>query len=291
VIGPDDEHVHPPAGAAFGESVTFAWGDLGRDLYGSARLGLGADGTASALALLFADGRPAAVGAAGGEAIEAPTWERLAAGGVTVTVEEPLRAWTATFDAAEGGFDLRFEALSPPLEVALGGTEGYEQLCRVTGTVRVGDATHEIETRGQRGHAWGASDWKGLELSRAVGAWWDDERAITLAAVRPAGAKGHEAEEVAAWFVTPGDEDADAALVSIEEARLSTAYDGAGHQRRAGLELWPDAEATFPLRAAGEVVCGTSLELGRLRLDASFFRWRMGGREGVGRYDVLRRAS
>jgi hypothetical protein len=38
-------------------------------------------------------------------------------------------------------------------------------------------------------------------------------------------------------------------------------------------------------------VCGTSLELGRLRLDAAFFRWRMGGREGIGRYDVLRRAT
>ena len=30
-------------------------------------------------------------------------------------------------------------------------------------------------------------------------------------------------------------------------------------------------------------------DLGRLRLDCSFFRWRLDGREGVGRYDILRR--
>ena len=70
--------------------------------------------------------------------------------------------------------------------------------------------------------------------------------------------------------------------------RLSTTYDGDGRQRRAGLELWVDEDGC-PRRAAGEVVCGTSLDLGRLRLDCAFFRWRMEGREGVGRYDVLRR--
>jgi hypothetical protein len=41
---------------------------------------------------------------------------------------------------------------------------------------------------------------------------------------------------------------------------------------------------------AGEVACGTSLELGRLHLDCAFFHWRTDGRAGVGRYDVLRRA-
>ena len=32
------------------------------------------------------------------------------------------------------------------------------------------------------------------------------------------------------------------------------------------------------------------MDLGALRLDSAFLRWRMEGREGVGRYDVLRRA-
>ena len=31
------------------------------------------------------------------------------------------------------------------------------------------------------------------------------------------------------------------------------------------------------------------LDLGRLRMDCAFFRWRMEGREGVGRYDVVQK--
>jgi hypothetical protein len=48
-------------------------------------------------------------------------------------------------------------------------------------------------------------------------------------------------------------------------------------------------EGGIARRAAGEVLCGTTVDLGDLRLDSAFFRWRMEGREGTGRYDVLRR--
>ena len=71
--------------------------------------------------------------------------------------------------------------------------------------------------------------------------------------------------------------------------RLSTTFDGEGRQRRAGLELYEDPDG-YPHRGAGEVVCGTSLDLGRLRLDCAFFTWHLEGRTGLGRYDVLRRA-
>ncbi len=76
----------------------------------------------------------------------------------------------------------------------------------------------------------------------------------------------------------------------IGDPRLSTTYDGDGRQRRAGLELWVDDDDEFPARGSGEVLCGSTLELGQLRLDCAFFRWRLEGHEGVGRYDVLRRA-
>src|SRR3954447_12945271 len=58
VISPEDEEVHPPEGAGFSESVTFAFGDPGEELYGSARLGLSA-GRASPPALLLTAGDPA----------------------------------------------------------------------------------------------------------------------------------------------------------------------------------------------------------------------------------------
>jgi hypothetical protein len=76
----------------------------------------------------------------------------------------------------------------------------------------------------------------------------------------------------------------------VAEPRLSTTYDSGGRQRRAGLELWMSEDDELPRRMAGEVACGTSLELGRLRLECAFFRWTMEGRAGAGRYDILRRA-
>ena len=87
--------------------------------------------------------------------------------------------------------------------------------------------------------------------------------------------------------VGPG---APVAPVPIADPRLSTTYDADGRQRRASLELWAGEESPSARRVAGEVLCGTSLDLGRLRLDCAFFGWRMAGREGVGRYDVLRRS-
>jgi hypothetical protein len=66
--------------------------------------------------------------------------------------------------------------------------------------------------------------------------------------------------------------------------------DREGRQRRAGLELLV-AEEEYPRRAAGELIGGTSLDLGRLRLDCAFLRWRMEGRSGAGRYDILRRVA
>jgi len=108
---------------------------------------------------------------------------------------------------------------------------------------------------------------------------------VMIGAFRPAKAKDHGRDEVAAVVL----EGLPPAPVAIADPLLSTAYDTDGHQRRAGWELWPEAEEAYARRGAGEVVCGTSLDLGRLRLDCAFFRFRMEGREGVGRYDVLRR--
>ena len=83
----------------------------------------------------------------------------------------------------------------------------------------------------------------------------------------------------------------DGGLLPIEDGRLSTTYDAEGHTRRAGLELWPPGDEVWPRRAAGEVLCGSSLDLGALQLDCAFFRWHLDGRSGVGRYDILRRAA
>ena len=50
--------------------------------------------------------------------------------------------------------------------------------------------------------------------------------------------------------------------VPITDPRISTTYDGDGHQRRAGLELWVGEDDDYPRRGAGQVLCGSSVELG-----------------------------
>jgi hypothetical protein len=114
-----------------------------------------------------------------------------------------------------------------------------------------------------------------------------EDLAVALTAVRPAGKRDHAAEAIAATILER-DGDGSALTHAVEDPRLSTTYDHDGRQRHAGLELWVDNDG-YPRRAAGELHCGTSLDLGRLRLDCAFFSWRMEGRGGFGRYDVLRR--
>ena len=143
-----------------------------------------------------------------------------------------------------------------------------------------------LDCLGQRGHAWGSPDWDRMALARTVGAWLGDDLGVVISAIRPAKARGHDAEAISA-VVLEGDPPQP---LAIEEPRLSTIYDGERRQRRAGFELWPEGEAAVVRRGAGEVLCGTTLDLGRLRLDCAFFVWHMDGRQGVGRYDVLRRA-
>jgi hypothetical protein len=168
--------------------------------------------------------------------------------------------------------------------MADGGMEGYEQLCRFTGAATVAGNRVAIDCLGQRGHSWGAPDWEQMALARTLGAWIGDDLGVSLLAIRPAGSDRHDQESIAAYVYDGGEP------IQVQEPRLSTGYDAAQRQRRAGLELWIDEESPAR-RAAGEVVCGTSLDLGRLRLDCAFLRWHMEGREGIGRYDILRRVS
>lgn len=293
MIDASDERVRPPEGGGFGEAITFSWGDPGQNVFGSLRLGLtgSAPAVKSGLGLLFTGAQAVAASAGGGEEDHDPDWTRFSAGGATTETLEPLARWRAVLDAEEGGFDLIFAALCPPVEPGsdAGALDGYEQICTVRGTARCGGDELEIDGLGQRGRQWGATDWDRTELARSVSAWLAPDAAVMLFATRPRKARGHEDERISAFIVGPG-ADEELAIVPVADPRLSTVYDGEGRQRRAGLELWPEEEEGFARRAAGEALGGTSLELGRLRLDASFFSWRMEGREGVGRYDVWRRA-
>jgi hypothetical protein len=295
VTDPESERARPPTGPGFSDAVTFTFADPSADLYGLARLGLaGADGErdASALAVLYA-GREPVTAHARGDVRVAPDacFEHLSLPGLEATVVEPLRQWTVRFGDGPHGFELTFEASGPPADLGpsepaarVGGMTGYVQVCHVHGTARTGGHTHEVRGLGQRAHAWGEPDWDRIGITRELGAWLDDGTGVTAVSVRPAEASDHENEATWAALLSS------AGSLRVDEPRLSTTYDDAGRQRRASLELWVGSDDAYPRQASGEVVCGSTLELGRLRLDCAFMRWRMDGRSGVGRYDVLRSA-
>jgi hypothetical protein len=266
-------------GEGFTDASTFAFADREAGFFGLARAGV-ADGQGSALGVLFAGRGPVSLVAEGGFDVADGDWEELVLPGLTVRTLEPHARWQVVL-ATEPGFELEFEAASPPAELSpLGGMEGHERLCRVRGTA----AGRPIDCLGQRGRSWGVAEWGGIALTRSLGAWLDEGPSVVYSAVRPAGAESH-AEE-AQWGALLDGESA----VAMIDPRLSTTYDGDGHQRRAGLELWVGEEDDYPRRGSGRVLCGSSVELGSLRLDCAFFGWTLDGREGVGRYDVLRRA-
>jgi hypothetical protein len=168
-------------------------------------------------------------------------------------------------------FDLAWEPLCEPLDLDGAST----RLCRVRGSL--GDA--RIECLGTATETTSPPRWEELDAFRGVSALFDEEHAVMAVARRPRGAIGHGRERVAAWLVYGGE------ARKVENARISTVYDGDGRQRNAGLELWLPGE-DFPRRVSGTAVTGTTLSLEGLRVNAAVFSWRMEGRDGAGAYEV-----
>jgi hypothetical protein len=167
---------------------------------------------------------------------------------------------------------LRLEPVSA--EVDLDGVGA--RICRVSGEVdgiTVGGlGTFSITSVAPR--------WEELQAVRSISALVDERTGLLALARRPRGAPGHGDEEVRAGFFIDGE------LHEVEEARISTVYDGGGRQRSAGLELWLPGEE-YPRRGSGQVIAGSSFDLESIQVHAAVFRWRLDGREGIGAYELM----
>jgi hypothetical protein len=167
-----------------------------------------------------------------------------------------------------------------------GERSGSEELvvCRVLGELLQGGDARRLACLGVRLEAVSDADPGDVALTRSIAVAFSDGGILALRAARPRGASDHGEEEITAAMSDPEGE-----VTQVREPLLSTQYDAAGRHVRANLELWPEQaeEARPPLRAAGSIVCGTSLAVGERRLDLAFFRWSMDGRPGLGRYEVL----
>ena len=120
-------------------------------------------------------------------------------------------------------------------------------------------------------------------LRRSIGIVFADGGLLAITSALPASAREHGEEEVAAVLCNP-----DAGPMVFDEALLSTEYGEDGVQRRASLELWPDAEDGQPLRGAGTLISSTRVRRPGLDAEIAFFRWSVEGREGLGTYEIAR---
>jgi hypothetical protein len=122
--------------------------------------------------------------------------------------------------------------------------------------------------------------WEELDAIRSITALIDESTALLAIARRPRGAAGHGDEHVRAVLIAEGEPHA------IEDARISTVYDGDGRQRSAGLEVWLPGE-DFSRRGSGQVIAGSSLDLEAVQVHEAVFRWRLEGRDGIGAYELM----
>jgi hypothetical protein len=192
---------------------------------------------------------------------------------------------TASLELDGVSVQLELSRIGGPLSLR-GDRSGAEELavCRVLGELRWGGDAQHLACLGIRTDAVSEAEPAEASLTRSIAIAFGDGGILALRAARPLDANEHGDEETTAAIANAAGE-----VTLVREALLSTQYDDAGRHLRATLELWPEQseEPRPPLRAAGSIVCGTSLAVGERRLDVAFFRWSMGGRPGLGRYEIL----
>lgn len=130
----------------------------------------------------------------------------------------------------------------------------------------------------------GQIDWDELELMRVLSGRFDDERLLGVAALRPAGAKGHGDELVVSALVGT-----DGQVEPVTETLLSVEYDGEGNPRRVGLELYR-GEGSIPLRVAADATSNERVPDGALVRTTAELSLRLAGTAGHGRLDIVQPA-
>ena len=173
--------------------------------------------------------------------------------------------------ALEGRLALEFATTGAALDFA--GARAH--VCTVTG-VALG---HDVDGMGVVTETTAPPRWDELDALRVVHALFDREHAVLAVARRPSGVRGHGEELVVAHLLDGGE------VKSIEDARISTVYDGEGRPRQASMELWMPGE-DLPRRAFGRLAAGASLALEGLDVHAAVMTWQMEGRDGAGLYEL-----
>jgi len=187
-------------------------------------------------------------------------------------IQRDGEVWRATL---EDRLELAFEPDGPAADLVTATVHP----CGVTGTV---DGA-PLDGLGVITETPAPPRWEELDAVRNLVALFGPGHGVVTIARRPRGAPGHGSELVVARLLADGE------ALAVEDARLSTVYDGDARPRTAGLELWLPGEE-FPRRAFGNALAGVSLALEGLEAHVAVFGWRMAGIDGVGLYELTVRA-
>ncbi len=121
-------------------------------------------------------------------------------------------------------------------------------------------------------------DWEGASALRVISASFDDGALLGVAALRPRGAAGHDADAVGAVLVS-----AEGEVARPHEALLSTEYGPDGRPRRLGLELYEHSTGP-PLRIVADRAADPRPGAGG---EHTALRLRMEGIPGTGLHELV----
>lgn len=207
-------------------------------------------------------------------------------GAVTIVGSSENEDWRiAGRDWGSAGDQLELVVTPASAPARAASLPGFEQLCRVTGRYALGGIEHAVDSLGLRALR-DPLDLGRLDSVRALFAWFEPDEGLSLTALRPRGARGHDADTVTATVFEPE------RPTAVEDPRLSTTYGRDGLPIHAGMELWlpsDDEHEQYPRRAAGDAL-GASVRVKHagVELDASPLRWHSRGLEGAGVYLLVR---
>jgi len=287
MITTDHERSRTGDGERFADTVSVDFCDGERDLFGLVWITrLPNAAVTRADAVVFARGELV-------ERIErrqdnaSESWQPARVDGISMSTVEPLERWSLEVSGAAASLSLDAVQLSAPVELGAAiadsiGVFQYEQLCKLSGMVTIGEQAHPVTCTGRRVHAWGEFAWDGIERWRTLYAASETGRAISAAAALPAGGSGHGDELRAASLI------ADEEIQPFEDVRISTVWTDAGLPAKAGLELGMPGDE-IPQRMGGEAICTTRAERDDHFVTLSFFRWSLEGVPACGLYEVLER--
>jgi hypothetical protein len=196
---------------------------------------------------------------------------------------------------------------SEPLLLELGTAGGSAPSLRVEWDVEalraLGASRHEPGASEVRRpwHLDREPDWERTSALRLISAAFDDGTLLAVAALRPRGAEGHDADAVGGILVSPEGE-----VSELHEAFISTEYGPGGRARRLGLELYKGStdkgstdkgstakgstdkgSTATPIRIAADRT-GTVEEAGEgAGREATVLTFRMQGTPGTGLHELI----